>query len=99
MLENKDMQTDYYDRSARELPPMQQNQAVYVQTNPEVNTWTRAVVTKTPKATQPRSYTVEIENGTQLQRNFCFIKLEISEHSHERPRRKITKSQRLIETI
>ena len=69
MLENKATQAEYYDRSARELPPIQQSQDVYVQTNPEFNEWTRAVVTKIPKASQPRLYTVEMEYGTQLQRN------------------------------
>ena len=99
MLENKASQGDYYNRSATELPPIQQNQDVYVQTHPEVNMWTHAVVTKIPKASQPRSYTVEMENGAKLQRNRCFIKPANNENIQERPRRKITKTQRLIETI
>ena len=98
MLENKATQAEYYDRSARELPPIQQSQDVYVQTNPEFNKWTRAVVTEIPKASQPRSYTVEAENVAQLQRTRCFIKPANNENIHERPRRKITKPQRLIET-
>lgn len=99
MLENKVKQADYYNKSSRELPPLQKNQAVYVQTNPEVNKWTHAVVARTPTNTQPRSCTVETENGAQLQRNRCYIKPEPGENIRERSRRKISRPQILIATI
>jgi len=99
MLANKVKQADYYNKSARELPPLRQNQAVYAQTNPEVNKWTHAVVSRTPTNTQLRSYTIETENGAQLRRNRCYNKPEASENIRERSRRKISRPQRLIETI
>jgi len=99
MLANKVKQADYYNKSARELPPLRQNQAVYVQTNPEVNKWTHAVVSRTPTNTQPMSYTIKTENGAELRRNRCYIKREASENIRERPRRKISRPQRLNEMI
>ena len=70
-----------------------------VQTDPEVNKWTHAVVSRTPTSTQPRSYTIETENGAQLRRNRCYIKPEASENVRERPRRNVSRPQRLIETL
>ena len=76
------------------------------------NQWTPATVTKTPVASQPRSYSVETANGAQLVRNRRFIhppqetdpipaksvKRDDSS-SNERPRRVIARPKRLLQTI
>ena len=51
--------------------PMQQK--VYVQIDTEQNQWTSATITKTPTATQPRSYTEETKYGAHYQRNKRFL--------------------------
>lgn len=46
---------------------------MYVQVDPQRNRWTSAIVTKTPVASQPRSYRVETTNEAQLVTNGRFI--------------------------
>ena len=78
----------------------------------KVRSTTANATTKTPVASQPRSYSVETANGAQLMRNRRFIRpaqetdpkpAESVKHDHsssnERPRRVITRPKRLIETI
>ena len=112
MVKGKDEMLEHYNKTVRDLPSLPQNQRVYVQVHPQCNQWTPATVTKTPVASQPRSYNVETTNGTQLARNRRFIrpaqetvpipaesvKRDYSSSS-ERPRRVITSPRRLIETI
>ena len=46
---------------------------MYVQVDPQSNRWTSAIVTKTPVASQPRSYRVKTTNEAQLVTNGRFI--------------------------
>ena len=75
MVKNKDKMCEHYNKTARELPSLLQNQRVYVQVCPQCNQWTPTTVTKTPAASQPRSYSVETTNGAHLVRNRRFIRL------------------------
>jgi len=103
---------EHYNKTARDLPSLPQNQRVYVQVHPQCNQWTPPTVTKMPVASQPRSYSVETTNGAQLVRNCRFtrpsqetvpIPSESVKHdestSSEQPRHVITRPKRLIETI
>ena len=65
---------EHHNKTARDLSSLQQNQRVYVQVHPQSNQWTPATVTRTPVASQPRSYSVETANGAQLVRNCRFIR-------------------------
>ena len=112
MVKNKAKMCEQHNKTARDLSSLPQNQRVYVQVHPQSNQWTPATVTRTPVASQPRSYSVETANGAQLVRNRRFIrpaqetapipaenvKRDESTGS-ERPRRVITRPKRLIETI
>ena len=112
MVKDKDKMCEHYNKIARDLPSLPQNQKVYVQVHPQSNQWTPATVTKTPVASQPRSYSVETAYGAQLVRNRRFIRpaqetdpipaesvKRDDSSSSERPRRVITRPKRLIETI
>ena len=112
MVKDKNKMCEHYNKTARDLPPLPQNQRVYVQVHPQCNQWTPATVTKTPVASQPRSYSVETTNGTQLVRNRRFIRpaqetvplpaesvKRDDSSTSTRPRRVITRPKRLIETI
>ena len=74
MVKDKHKMSMHYNKTARDLPSLPQNQRVYVQVHPQCNQWTPATVTKTPVASQPRSYSVETTNGAQLVRNRRFIR-------------------------
>ena len=74
MVKDKDKMCEHYNKTARDLPSLSQNQRVYVQLHPQCNQWTPATITKTPVASQPRSYSVETTNGAQLVRNRRFIR-------------------------
>ena len=74
MVKDKNKMCEHYNKTARDLPSLPQNQRVYVQVHPQCNQWTPATVTKTPIASQPRSYSVETTNGAQLVRNRRFIR-------------------------
>ena len=112
MINDKAKQADHYNRSARDLQPLPAQQPVFVQVDPKSKEWKPAVVTETPTVTQPRSYTVQTADGSTLQRNRHFIQpaemtqppssrndLPQASSSTERPKRTITKPQRLIETM
>ena len=71
MVKDKSKMREHYNKTARDLPSLPQNQRVYVQVHPQ---WTPATVTKTPVASQPTSYSVETTNGAQLVRNRRFIR-------------------------
>ncbi|PFX22684.1 hypothetical protein AWC38_SpisGene12801 [Stylophora pistillata] len=102
MVKDKNKVCEHYNKTARDLPSLPQNQRVYVQVHPQYNQWTPATVTKTPVASQPRSYSVETTKGAQLVRNRRFIRpaQEITpvpadsmkrgdNSSSERPRRRV----------
>jgi len=112
MVKDMDKMCEHYNKTARDLPSLPQNQRVYVQVHPQCNQWTPATVTKTPVASQPRSCSVETTNGAQLVRNRRFIRpaqetvpipaesvKRDDSTSSERPRRVITRPKRLTETI
>ena len=113
MIEDKTKVTQSYNQAAKDLPPLSDQQKVYVQIDPAKPRWTPAKVTQVPGSNQPRSYQVETIHGSQLQRNRRFIKpaegpsipptATPSEPSDatgpSRPRRQIRKPERLIETI
>ena len=112
MVKDKEKMCEHHNKAVRDLPSFSQNQKVYVKVHPQSNQWIPATVTKTPVASQPRSYSVETPNGAQLVRNRRFIrpaqeaapipaesvKREESSRS-ERPKRMITGPKILIETI
>ena len=111
-MKDKDKMCEHYNKTARDLPSLSQNQRVYVQLHPQCNQWTPATITKTPFESQPRSYSVETTNGAQLVRNRRFLRpaqetapipamsvKRDDSSSSERPRRVITRPKRLIETI
>jgi len=113
MVEDKYKRSEHYNKTARDLPSLPQHQRVYIQVDSQCNRWIPATVTKTPVAFQPRSYSVETKDGAQLVRNRRFIRPAEetallttkpnaqydNRSSSERPRRVITKPERLIETI
>ena len=112
MVRDKENMCEHYNKTARDLPSLPQNQKVYVQVHPQSNQWTPATVTKTPLASQARSYSVETANGAHLVRNRRFIRpapetapipaekvKRDDSSSSERPRRVITRPKRLIKTI
>ena len=74
MVKDKEKTCEHYNKTARDLPSLPQSQRVYVQVHPQSNQWTQATITKTPVASQPRSYSVETANGAQLMRNHRFIR-------------------------
>ena len=63
MVKDNEKMCEHHHKAARDLPSFPQNQKVDVQVHPQCNQWTPATVTKTPVASQPRSYSVEIPNG------------------------------------
>ena len=112
MVKDKEKMCEHYNKTARDLPSLPQNQKVYVRVHPQSNQWTPATVTKTPLASQPRSYSVETANGAHLVRNRRCIRpapetapipaekvKRDDSSSSERPRRVITRPKRLTETI
>ena len=74
IIAGKDNRSELKSKSAKDLHPFSEQQKVFVQLNPQLNRWTPAVVTRIPVASQPRSYSVEISGGAQLQRNRRFIR-------------------------
>ena len=68
MIKQKQQQCNLYDRSAKPLSELQQDQLVRVQLNPQIPVWEPAKVIQTPMDKTPRSYTVETTSGT-YQRN------------------------------
>ena len=84
MVKDKNRMCEHFNKTARDLPSLPQNQRVYVQVHKSVqectykftqcNQWIPATVTKTPVASQPRSYSVETTEGTQLVKNRSFIR-------------------------
>ena len=112
MVKDKETICEHYNKTARDLASLPQNQKVYVQVHPQSNQWTPATVTKTPVTSQPRSYSVEPANGVHLVRSRRFIRpapetasilaekvKRGDSSSSERPRRVITRPKRLMETI
>ena len=59
MVKDKEKMCEHHNKAAKNLPSFPQNQKVYVQVHPQSNKWTPATVTKTPVASQPRSYSVD----------------------------------------
>ena len=114
MVENKNKTSMLYNKAAKDLPLLTQHRSVYVQPDTRCNRLMPATITKTPTASQPRSYSVETLDGTHLVRNRRFISpvdqpsqatvrtpnVPVDRSSvDERPRRVINKPKRLIETI
>ena len=112
MVKDKEKMCEHYNKTASDLPSLSQNQRVYVQLHPQCNQWTPATITKTPVASQPRSYSVETTYGAQLVRNRRFIRpaqetapipavsvKRDDSSSSERPRRVIARPKRLTEKI
>ena len=114
MVEDKNKASAQYNKTAKDLPSLSQEEKVYIQVDPHYNRWTQGTIVKTPLASQPRSYEVKTTNGARLVRNRCFIaKAEqstqltantpdvVNDYSSisERPKRVINKPKRLIETI
>ena len=63
-------QKKYYDRNAKPLQPLQTNDKVYLQLTGEK--WQPAKITNTDD--NPRSYTVETDNGNTYRRNRRFLR-------------------------
>ena len=114
MVEDKNKASAQYNKTAKDLPSLSQEEKVYIQVDPHCNRWTQGTISKTPLASQPRSYEVETTNGARLVRNRRFIaKAEQSTQLTAstpdvandyssisgRPKRVINKPKRLIETI
>ena len=84
MVKDKNRMCEHFNKTARDLPSLLQSQRVYVQVHKSVqectykftqcNQWISATVTKTPVASQPRSYSVETTEGAQLVKNRSFIR-------------------------
>ena len=84
MVKDKNRMCEHFNKTARDLPSLPQNQRVYVQVHKSVqectykftqcNQWIPVTVTKTPVASHPRSYSVETTEGTQLVKNRSFIR-------------------------
>ena len=110
MVKHKDKMCEHHSKAARDVPSLPQNLRSYVQVHPQSNH--AATVTKSPVASQTRSYRVETAAEAQLVRNGRFfrpaqetapipsenVKRDDSSSS-ERPRRVITRPKGLIETI
>ena len=45
MVKDKDKMCEHYNKTARDLPSLSQNQRVYVQLHPQCNQWTPATIT------------------------------------------------------
>jgi hypothetical protein len=75
-IEAKSKQQLRYDLHAKTYQDIQEFQRVMVQTDPNVRAWKPAVVVKTPGEDHggPRSYTVQFDDGSRLQRNRVFLK-------------------------
>ncbi|PFX19142.1 Retrovirus-related Pol polyprotein from transposon 17.6 [Stylophora pistillata] len=112
MVKDKSKMCEHYNKTAKDLPSLPLNQRVYVQIHPQYNQWTPATVTKTPVASQPKSYSVETTKGAQLVRNRRFIcpaqeitpvpadRMKRGDNKRsKRPRRVIARPKRLIEAI
>ena len=69
MIYNKERSAKHYKKLARHLPLPPMKQKVYVQVDPKENQWTPAIISQTPTATQPRSYTVETKDEAHYQQN------------------------------
>ena len=107
-------QSAHYNKSARDLSPLYPNQPVYVQQDPK-SLWKPAIVTEIPSDYKSCSYTVQIEDGSQLHCNRRFIKPNVvPQHQPEepettpvsaqttpvvRPQRNAARPQRLVEEI
>ena len=111
MVEDKNKASAQYNKTAKDLPSLSQEEKVYIQVDPHYNRWTQGTIAKTPLASQPRSYEVETTNGARLVRNRRFIAKaeqstqltastpDVANDYSRRPKRVINKPKRLIETI
>jgi hypothetical protein len=80
MLQKSDRAAQHYNKTARsELKEMEEGQTVLVQ-NVGENVWTTGKIQG--KCEEPRSYNVELDNGSQIRRNRRFIKPFMS-HNQE----------------
>jgi hypothetical protein len=83
MLQKSDRAAQQYKKTARsELKEMDKGQTVLVQ-NVGENVWTTGKIQG--KCEEPRSYNVELDNGSQIRRNRRFIKPFMS-HNQENNR-------------
>lgn len=74
MIQQKNKQAEYYNRTARPLPELQQHDLVRVQVDPREPVWRKATITQTPTDKGPRAYQVHTETGRTYTRNRRFIR-------------------------
>ncbi len=112
LQERQESQKHYYDRNAKDLPPLSIKQPILIQ-DPHNGKWERGTVEETCK--EPRSYKVETPNGNILRRNRRHLRETTETGSaretegsaretettatSERPKRNICKPKRLVEEI
>ena len=85
MLMQQARQSPHYNKSARDLPPLHPNQPVYLQQDPK-SLWKPAIVTEIPSDYKSCSYTVQTEDGSQLNCNRRFIKPKaVPQHQPKEP--------------
>ena len=70
---DKEKQSVRYNKSAKNLPSLQQGQTVYVQLDPQKNYWTPEIIVGCPRDDR-RSYIVRTTEGGTYTRNRKFIK-------------------------
>ena len=71
-LQNRQaVQKVYFDKHAKELPPLIENQQVSVR-NFSTGLWSPATIVK--ESSEPRSYIIEMPDGTMLRRNRIHLK-------------------------
>ena len=78
---NQETQKRYYDRQAKDLPPMKKGNRVILQT--EKRGWEPGVVIE--NVTRPRSYQVQLDNGSLLERNRRFLRRDSSKDKTPSP--------------
>ena len=72
MQMNKEKQSECYNKSAKNLPSLQQGQTVYVQLDPQKNYWTPGIIVDCPRDDR-RAYIVRTTEGGTYTRNRKFI--------------------------
>ncbi len=73
IIQQKQQQAEFYNRSAHPLPELHQYQPVRVQLDPRKPVWQQAMVLETPTYKSPRAYQVQTEQGTFM-RNRRFLR-------------------------
>ena len=92
-MKDRQDRKEYYDRNARDLRPLTQQESVLVQ-NPQTELWEKAAVEA--RCPEPRSYIVKTENGSTVRRNRRHIRekknppsntteCQTKSHGEERP--------------